>query len=264
MGYFISSLIKGMDSVEELAEWIDSKPYPDLGIELIAFTHDEKYWNNLRRILEKTTCPVTFHGPYINVEATSAEGSAEYDWLMESYNKVFALAQEYGVKHVVFHYTQKGFQPDTIESAKNISQKNIMTLIELAERYKVDMLIENLAFPKNGLPLYNNDEYSALFDDNPRALSIIDIGHAHINKLDLEQFLKSYGDRVKAYHLHNNDGINDLHNRIMDGTFDYSNFFRLYKKYTPDADIVLEYEPHTNMSYNDIFCELYYLDKYLR
>lgn len=264
MGYFVSALIKGMDNMNELAGWIDSKPFPNLGIELIAFTHDEKYWKNLRNILEKITCPVTFHGPYIKVEATSAKGSAEYDWMLESYNRVFALAREYGVKHVVFHYTQKGFQSDTIEMAQKVSKENIKTLIKLAEEYQVNMLIENIAFPKGKIPLFNNDEYHDIFDENKKALSIIDVGHAHINKMNIGQFLHSHGDRVKAYHFHNNDGIRDQHNSIMNGTYDYNYFFPLFKKYTPNADIVLEYEPHTKLSQMELLCELYYLEEHMQ
>ena len=263
MGYFISALIKGMDSMNELADWINTEPFPNLGIELIAFTHDENYWNNLRNILEKISCPVTFHGPYIKVEATSVKGSAEYDWMLESYNRVFALAREYEVKHVVFHYTQKGFQPDTIELAQRVSRENIKTLIKLAEEYRVNMLIENIAFPKDKIPLYDNDEYRRIFDENEKALSIIDVGHAHVNKMDIEQFLQSHGDRVKAYHFHNNDGICDQHNSIMDGTYDYNNFFPLFKKYTPDADIVLEYEPHTRLTHTELLRELCYLEKHI-
>lgn len=263
MGYYVSALIKGMDSMGELADWINSEPIPNLGIELIAFTHDELYWKKLRNILEKITCPITFHGPYIKVEATSAEGSPEYDWMMESYQRVFALAKEYQVKHVVFHYTQKGFQPDTIKMAQEISKKNITTLIKMAEEYQVNMLIENIAFPKNSLPLYNNEEYFNIFEENPKALSIIDIGHAHINKMNIEQFLRVYGNRVKAYHLHNNNGIQDQHNSILNGSFDYASLFPLIKKYTPDADLVLEYEPHTNMSQKELLDDLYYIEKHL-
>lgn len=261
MNYYISALIKGMDSMDELASWIDSEPFTNLGIELIAFTHDGNYWNKLCDILEEISCPISFHGPYINIEATSPKGSSEYDWMIESYYKVFALAKKYNIKYVVFHYTHKGFQADNIELAQKTSQKNIETLLKMAKEHQVNMLIENLPFPKGEMPLYNNEEYINVFDKNKDALSIIDLGHANMNRMNLERFLQIHGNRVKSYHLHNNDGVDDQHNSIMDGTFDYDNFFSLYKKYTPDADIILEYEPHTNMSHESLICELDYIEK---
>ena len=85
MKYFISDLIVGMKHFAELADWIESNEDPDLGIEFTAFTHDEAYWQALESKVPQMTCPLTFHGPYVNIEATSDIGSEENVWLMESY-----------------------------------------------------------------------------------------------------------------------------------------------------------------------------------
>lgn len=47
MAFFISSLIEGMGQMEEIAGWINALNDPALGVELIAFTHDEDYWRRL-------------------------------------------------------------------------------------------------------------------------------------------------------------------------------------------------------------------------
>ena len=85
MKYFISDLIVGMKHFAEFADWIESNEDPDLGIEFTAFTHDEAYWQALATKVPQMTCPLTFHGPYVNIEATSDIGSEENVWLMESY-----------------------------------------------------------------------------------------------------------------------------------------------------------------------------------
>ena len=112
MKYFISDLIVGMKHFAEFADWIESNEDPDLGIEFTAFTHDEAYWQALAAKVPQMTCPLTFHGPYVNIEATSDIGSEENVWLMESYKKVFALAMQNQVRHVVFHYSQLQFEPE--------------------------------------------------------------------------------------------------------------------------------------------------------
>lgn len=259
MTIFISALIKGEENMEELASWIDEQKLPDLGVELIAFTHDQEYWDRLCALLNRLKCPISFHGPYIGVEATVKPGTKEHDWLMESYDRVFSLAKEYNVKHVVFHYTQNGFSKDNLIESQEISKQNIDMLMELAKKYNVNMLIENLAHPEGKLSLYNNEEYNKIFLSNPAAISIIDVGHAHINKMDIEGFLIKHSDRVKAYHFHNNNGIDDQHNSILDGSIDYSKILGLFKKYTPDADIILEYEPHTGLSNEDLLGQYKYI-----
>ncbi len=112
MKYFISDLIVGMKHFTEFADWIESSKDPDFGIEFTAFTHDEAYWQALAAKVPQMTCPLTFHGPYVNIEATSDIGSEENVWLMESYKKVFALAMQNQVRHVVFHYSQLQFEPE--------------------------------------------------------------------------------------------------------------------------------------------------------
>ena len=85
MKYFISDLIVGMKHFAEFADWLESNEDPDLGIEFTAFTHDEAYWQALESKVPQMTCPLTFHGPYVNIEATSDIGSEGNVWLMESY-----------------------------------------------------------------------------------------------------------------------------------------------------------------------------------
>lgn len=85
MKYFIRDLIVGMKHFAEFADWIESNEDPDLGIEFTAFTHDEAYWQALVAKVPQMTCPLPFHGPYVNIEATSDIGSEGNVGLMESY-----------------------------------------------------------------------------------------------------------------------------------------------------------------------------------
>ena len=263
MGIYVSSLLYGMGRMEECAQFIQkqSEYHKDLGVELIAFTHDELYKKRLEQLLKSLTCPISFHGPYIGVEATAKKETPENEWLFESYDYVFNLAKQHHVKHVVFHYTQKGFSKDTIADAKEQSLNNIAGLIKLAKKYNVNMLVENIAFIQNTIPLYNNEEYKQLFSSLPEAESIIDIGHANVNNTDLIDLLNHIGPRVKAYHLHNNDGIHDLHDRVRDGNFDMKKFADIYRKLTPGADLILEYEPHTKTTSEQLLDDIDYIRK---
>lgn len=256
MGIFVSSLIQGMHHMEELSQWINTKPAPDLGVELIAFTHNKDYWKRLIDVLDSIEVPVSFHGPYVGVEATSKPHTKEYDNLIHSYESVFDLAASYKVEHVVFHYTQVGVESGNRKQIQEVCRNNIGQILDLANQYKVNLLIENLPFPAKGEPLMTQGDYESLFDEYPLANSIIDVGHVNITGFDLKHFLENYGNRVKAYHFHNNDGIKDQHNRITDGTFSFENFAPLYHKYTPKCNVVLEYEPHTRLSQEELLADI--------
>ena len=252
MVYYVSALIRGMKHMEEIALWVDAQKDSSLGVELIAFTHDTEYWQRLLDLLSRLSCPISFHGPYIGVEATSAQKSKGQSWLLESYRRVFSLAASYHITHVVFHYSQLSFTEKALKAAQTSCLANISLILALAEEYKVDCLIENLCRQPKGMHLFTNEEYFEIFRRYPQARPLIDVGHAYVNGLNIEDFLKEFGERVKAYHFHNNDGVRDLHNDIFDGKIDYEAVMKLIKCYTPNANIVLEYEPHTGLSNEEL------------
>jgi len=249
MNIFLSSQIRDIFQVESVASWANNLNEPNVGVELLAFTHDYSYWKLLRDVLKKLTCPITFHGPYIGIEGTSAPGTDAWRVLMESYERVFLLAQEYGVRHVVYHMTQLGFPLGKLEKMRTIAEQNMSAILAMAEEVGVIVLIENLPYPPGGAPLYGNDAYGPFFARHPNVNSLIDLGHVNLNGTDISAFLQQYGKRVKAYHFHNNDGVSDLHRDINSGTFPYADFIPLYKQYTPQADIVLEYS--TRVRFDD-------------
>jgi len=249
MNIFLSSQIRDIFQVESVARWVNSLNEPDIGVELLAFTHDYSYWKLLCGVLEKLTCPVTFHGPYIGIEGTSVAGTDAWRFLMDSYKRVFLLAKDYGARHVVYHATQLGFPLDKLEKMRTVAEQNMSEILNMAEEAGVRVLIENLPRPYGGNPLYGNEAYADFFTRHPGVNSLIDLGHVNLNGTDISSFLQQHGERVKAYHFHNNDGVSDLHRDIHSGTFPYADFMPLYKQYTPQADIVLEYS--TRVRFDD-------------
>lgn len=261
---FVSSLIKGFDRMEEIARWVNNRKLDWLGVELIAFTHDPAYWGRLERLLPTLSCPLTFHGPYINVEAASEPGSPAYDHLLDSYEQVCRLAARWGVRHIVFHYTQKGVEPDEIERVQQVSHENIRKILDIGKRHGAELVVENLPFPPSGVPLYDNEGYRRLYAEFPDLSGLIDVGHAQLTGLDMENLLAAVGERVHAYHFHNNDGIRDCHNSLENGIIDYKALAALYKRYTPNARIVLEYEPHAWVSQEKLEQDIWWVrERYL-
>ncbi len=256
MKYFISDLIVGMKGAVEFSDWVDSLKNSEIGIEFSAFTHDDSFWNDLSQKVPALTCPISFHGPYVKIEATSDLGSAEHKWLMQSYDKVLRLAAVNHVRHVVFHYSQLQFDPTEIPVKQKNAYQVMKDLTAIANHYGAPLVIENLCRQPNKTHLFTNEEYFQIFETIPEAYSLIDIGHANVNGLDVEKFLALYGSRVKGFHVHNNDGKLDQHLDYHNGTADIRQIMKWIGKYVQDADIVLEYEPHEKLSHAELLEEL--------
>ncbi|MDY6084206.1 MAG: sugar phosphate isomerase/epimerase [Dialister sp.] len=256
MKYFISDLIVGMGRISEFGGWLNALKRSDVGVEFTAFTHNDRYWHELDALAQAVTCPVTFHGPYVQIEATADTGSKEYHWLMESYGRVLRLAKTVHAGHVVFHYSQKQFELKDIPQKQENAKAVMRQLTEEAEKMGVPLVIENLCRQQKGVHLFTNDEYFDLFQEMPHAKALIDIGHANVNGLDVERFLATYTDRVTGFHVHNNDGRSDQHLDYHHGTADVRQIMHWAGKYTPGANIVIEYEPHELLSHQELLEEI--------
>ena len=249
MALLISSLYCGYEKIEELDAFLKDNEGA-LGGEY-TFKNDVEYIRRFENVLKYADYPLSFHGPLINAEPFSLKGSKDYDMFIESYEKTFELASKYSARHVVYHTSYKPFKKENIPFAFEVCFENTARIVGMAEQAGVRLLIENLPIPPGGEALIDNKMFFDMFKKLD-AFAIIDTGHANITGLDVEKFVAEYGNRVKAYHIHNNKGMWDTHNSIFEGTFDFSEFEKIYKKYTPFNDIILEYKPTCGLSYGDI------------
>ena len=230
MTVYISNLVagldKGLDHTELLLEM--TRPFGGrVGIEFFIHTYSEAYMERMERIGEWAgKLPLALHGPFLHVEATSAPGTAEYGVLTASYGRAFALAQRFGCGHMVFHDHERFVRPEQKMDLQAQCLENIGELIRLAKPWGVRLLLENLALPVKGTPLFDQEEYIGLFDRFPDADCLIDVGHLGVAGWDMETVIGSLAGRITGYHLHNNNGTDDSHRRIRDGVIDYDRFFR--------------------------------------
>ena len=80
-----------------------------------------------------------------------------------------------------------------------------------------------------------------MFAQLPKLHALIDVGHALVSGMDVGQLQKTLGSRIVGYHLHNNDGTRDAHNRLREGCMDWNQFAEKAKLHTPNATGIIEY-----------------------
>ena len=97
-------------------------------------------------------------------------------------------------------------------------------------------------------PLFTGEQFLRLFTDLPDLHCELDIGHALVAGMDIARLQRELGGRIRAYHLHNNNGRADTHDRLREGVMDWSAFAENCLRYTPDAVGVLEYLKYQDMS----------------
>lgn len=123
---------------------------------------------------------------------------------------LIAEAGVYGVPTLVVHLTRTQTPPPFSE----IGFSRFLRLCEVAERANVDLAFENLRAPE-----YLHEFLERV--DSPRIGVCFDSGHNHVFCPD-RRIAVDFADRIKAVHLHDNDGTRDAHNLPGDGTIDWS------------------------------------------
>lgn len=242
---YVSNLAAGLENALDDPKFLLDAIAPfngSVGLELFLHYNSESYKAHMESIAEWLgDIPRAMHGPFRQVEATSEAGSDGQKYLFDAYRWGFEQAKKLGVKEMVFHTHQRVILPHEKESAQKCCMDNLNQLTTMGRLYGVTLLVENLGIQLEGVSLFDEQEFIELIEQTPQVECLIDTGHLNVAGWDTEHVLQKLSKRIKGYHLHNNDGILDSHQPIQAGTYDYDRFFALYKKYTPNVPLTLEY-----------------------
>lgn len=217
---------------------------PEIGIEIFYEWGCETYWElALDTIMRGRAGKLSIHAPYQG-HITEMSLTDEEDRLFEYLRQPFRLYHRYGGEGYIVHmnapYDRKPTGGERAERLKRVADR-LHRFGGICAREGVTMLVENLAFGPGQETLCDQAAFLRLFADDPSLHCIIDIGHAALGGIDVLAAQKALGPRVRAYHVHDNDGVKDLHQRIGTGVADWKRFFEGARAYTPDANFVMEY-----------------------
>lgn len=214
----------------------------DIGIEIFCEWGSDEYWKKaVPFVMEARTGPLSIHAPfeYIDLSSPDEDEADLFSYLSKPFDLYHALSAESYVVHTN-RMLPNDITDKEIALRRKIAEERLLRLDRIAKDAGVMMLVENLGWGVDGKALFDEESFMGLFRRNSELNCIIDVGHAIIEHFDIESVQKELRSRIKAYHLHNNDGLHDTHRHLNDGIYDYEKFARNALLYTPDANLVLE------------------------
>ena len=194
---------------------------------------------DLRKNLDLFTAgPLIFHEPVWGVEHTAPKGSAA--WEETQYH--LGLTRKYAsILHplsMVYHLNNCVIPAGEKDRMLRTSLENLEKLREAFP--DVRLLVENTGIREDGTQMLDQEEFTDLCR-NRRLSVLIDVGHANVNGWNLTRLIEDLKDQIAGFHLHNNDGVCDLHNRLRNGTLDIPVLISVIDRLTPHADRIIEY-----------------------
>lgn len=214
-----------------------------IGVEIFPLFHEQGYeeiLQNCMPILSKV--PTSFHGPYYHTDYSAPCGSECYEQTMKMTEKILEYCKNLKSKYMVFHHNNIPVSAESKQSMIKNACTNFCRVKKMYEDYGIPVVVENAGVLQNGSMLLDQNEFVDLCKKEDYRV-LIDIGHANANGWDLCGVIEELREHIVAFHLHNNDGVHDSHQRIFNGTLDFKSFFERAKELTPSADLVLEYNP---------------------
>lgn len=191
-------------------------------------------WNearisNLNELILSTRIQPLFHG---NFKAPLASDVEDFRAAAVAYTKKeIDIASQLNAPLII--HGGCIVEPKTIIQAKKIALENYLkSIIELADYAKkknVDIYLENLSNYKNYRPFHYiftcAEEYDFILrnlNNHTNVYLFLDIGHAHIGEGKPADVIINYHKKLKGISFSNNNGIQDQHLGIGDGSIDYA------------------------------------------
>ena len=210
-----------------------------LGFEiLMMFDMSEFEENFLKNIDFFAEGPLMFHEPVLGVDHAFPRGSTVWEEGMYHLRLTKKFAEVLHPPLMVYHLNNGQVIPEKKEEMLRNSLENLEEMREMFPDTRI--LVENTGTEIVGNLLLNQQEFTDVCRDRDLPV-LIDVGHANANGWDVPKLIADLADRIGGFHLHNNDGMHDLHNRLREGTADYAKLVPCMDAKTPEAIRVIEY-----------------------
>ena len=237
---FVNTCVFGIGKLQKVQEYSDC--YKDrIGFEVLPMFDLPEFEGKFQEVLPiLAEHPIRFHGPVFGAEHSAKRGSDAYEETMVHIRKTLPYARELESKHLVMHLNNCVVKSDQKDEMVRNALENYKELQELFGAFDCPIYVENTGTIAQGNMLLDQAEFTDLCRQEKFDV-LIDIGHANANGWNLKRLILDLKDQIRAFHMHNNDGVHDQHRRLYDGTLDFDAFRSLIDEELPEAVRVIEY-----------------------
>ncbi len=188
---------------------------------------NKKRIDNLKNIIEKFQVKPIFHG---NFKAPLASDLEDLRIAAIQYiKKEIQIASHFSAPLII--HAGGIVEPRLVKLVKKHAlEKFLLSLHELvpyAKSLGVELWVENLSNYTKNHPFYyiftSPHEFEYIFSQCNDIKFFLDIGHANIGNTDVNGIIRDFHHRIVGISISNNNGVQDQHVNIFNGTVNYRN-----------------------------------------
>ncbi|WP_284646079.1 sugar phosphate isomerase/epimerase family protein [Paenibacillus silviterrae] len=197
-------------------------------------------WNAEFRRFRNHPGPLSVHSPIWELNLASARFPMVAEYSYEVYKECLAWSAHIGAEQMVIHpslystplFLRKASQLRAIDNLKRLGDE--------AQKLGIDLAVENVGFRETAL--FDQEEFVRLFEEIPAVSALVDVGHSFINGWDTVELIRTLGTRLSAVHLHDNDGVDDLHQPVGEGAMEWEPIWSALRGLRHPYRSILEYQ----------------------
>lgn len=235
----IKKLVNCVNYIEKLN--IDEIKKLNIGIEIQDFTEVNLKESEIKEIVKSYksafqdfTGIKALHGPFLDLKPASPDlliRQVSYKRYLDTINIGTQLEMDY----IIFHSQINPYlNEQSLRKLNNIQAKEFWHKVLEETNYKGIILIENI-FEETPHML---KEYIEEIN-RPNIKINLDIGHAKLGKVGLEEWIKELKDYIAYMHIHTNNSLYDQHKRPSKE--EISSLYKLLERYSINPVLSLEY-----------------------
>ena len=184
------------------------------------------------------------HAPFPSSTGDAAKDAAIFDSIVHA----MEIASILGADSIVVHPKQHLPYRENEAKLKELNMEFYNSLLPYAEKFDINIAVENM-WQRNpvGKSIVNStcarvEEFRDYIDTlgNKRFVACLDIGHVSLCGEDIGVMIRGLGGRIKALHVHDTDGVNDLHTLPFTSENDYPRIMKLLAEVKYDGDLTFE------------------------
>lgn len=215
----------------------------NLGVEIQDFTEPNLSTNERAKIIKFYKGEFqgfnnikALHGPFLDLKPASPDKEIR-DISYRKYLNTIKVAAELNIDYIIFHSQINPYLNDPkIKKLNNDQHKKALTkLLKEVPSYKGTILLENI-FEEEPTMLKELIETV----DLPNIKINLDIGHAKLGKVSLEEWIRELRDYIVYMHIHSNAGLYDTHS--SPSKEEINELYKLLDKYNINPILSLEYK----------------------
>lgn len=210
----------------EIQDFTEPNLTVDEKMKIIKFYKEEfKNLNNIKAL----------HGPFLDLKLASPDKEIK-DVSYKRHLSTIKTSIDLGIDYIVFHSPINPYL--NLPMLKDLNNKQYgeawIELLKEVPNYKGTILIENV-FEEDPSML---KELIETIDLSNIKINL-DLGHAKLGKVGIEEWIRELKDHIAYMHIHSNNGIYDIHSAPREK--EIKRLYDLLDKYSINPVLSLEY-----------------------